>query len=92
MFVKYAKAFVILPGGFGTFDELFESLNLIQTKRIDRFPVILVGSDYWSGLIDWLKSCVLKRYGCISKKDLSIFSLVDTPEEVVEKIKEFYKE
>lgn len=92
MFVKYAKAFVILPGGYGTFDELFESLNLIQTKRIDRFPVILVGSDYWRGLIDWLKSCVLKKYHCISKEDLFIFSLVDEPSEVVKKIKEFYKE
>ena len=92
MFVKYAKAFVILPGGYGTFDELFESLNLIQTKRIDRFPVILVGTDYWSGLIDWLKSCVLRRYRCLSKKDLFIFSLVDKPQEVLEKVKEFYKE
>jgi len=92
MFVKYAKAFVILPGGFGTFDELFESLNLIQTEKINRFPVILVGSDYWSELIDWLKSCVLRRYHCISEEDLFIFSLVDTPDQVVEKIKQFYKE
>lgn len=92
MFVKYAKAFVILPGGYGTFDELFESLNLIQTKRIQRFPVVLVGSDYWSGLIDWLKSVVLKKYHCVSKKDLFIFSLVDTPMQVLEKIKEFYRE
>ncbi len=91
MFAKYAKAFVILPGGYGTFDELFESLNLIQTKKIDRFPVILVGSDYWQPLIDWLKDTVLKRHRCISKKDLSIFTLVETPQEVTEKIREFYR-
>lgn len=90
MFVKYAKAFVILPGGYGTFDELFESLTLIQTKRIEGFPVILVGSDYWQPLIDWLKFCVLKKYHCISQKDLLIFNLVDRPSEVVQKIKEFY--
>lgn len=91
MFAKYAKAFVILPGGYGTFDELFESLNLIQTERIDRFPVILVGKDYWQPLIDWLKDTVLKRYRCISKKDLSIFTLVESPQEVIERIKEFYR-
>lgn len=89
MFVKYAKAFVILPGGFGTFDELFESLNLIQTQRIGRFPIVLVGEDYWQGLIAWLKSTVLKK-GCISKKDLKVFTVVDKAEEVVEVIKRFY--
>lgn len=89
MFVKYAKAFVILPGGFGTFDELFESLNLIQTQRIIRFPIVLVGKDYWQGLIAWLKSTVLKK-GCISQKDLKIFTVVDKAEGVVEVIKRFY--
>ncbi|MFA5361724.1 MAG: TIGR00730 family Rossman fold protein [Candidatus Omnitrophota bacterium] len=90
MFVKYAKAFVIMPGGYGTMDELFESLNLIQTCRINRFPVVLLGKEYWSGLIDWMKENVLGR-GCISPEDLDIFSVVDEPEEVIKSIREFYK-
>jgi len=90
MFVKYAKAFVILPGGYGTFDELFESLNLIQTERIGKFPVVLVGQDYWQGMLDWLRSKALKE-GNISKKDLDIFTVVDSPKEVVETIRKFYK-
>ncbi|MDP2940039.1 MAG: TIGR00730 family Rossman fold protein [Candidatus Omnitrophota bacterium] len=89
MFVKYAKAFVIMPGGFGTLDELFESLNLIQTKRIEEFPVILVGCDYWQGLIDWIKNTAIKR-NCIPAQDLKIFSVVDEPEEVVKEIRKFY--
>jgi uncharacterized protein (TIGR00730 family) len=89
MFLKYGKAFVIFPGGFGTMDELFESLNLIQTQRVESFPVILVGSNYWKGLVGWLKSMVLKE-GCISKSDLYIFNIVDTPEKVVSTIKKFY--
>jgi len=90
MFVKYAKAFVILPGGFGTFDEFFESVTLIQTNRIKKFPVILVGSQYWKGLADWLSETVLKNKR-ISKKDLDIFKIVDKPEEVVSAIKKFYR-
>ena len=90
MFLKYAKAFIILPGGFGTMDELFESLNLIQTERVGRFPVILVGSDYWQGLLDWLKAMVLKK-GCISTSDLAIFTVVDTPEQVLSTINKFYR-
>lgn len=90
MFVKYAKAFVIVPGGYGTMDELFESLNLIQTERIRRFPVVLLGKDYWGGLIGWLKGSPLKR-GCISRQDLKILNIVDSPEEVVKIIKDFYK-
>ncbi len=89
MFVKYAKAFVIMPGGYGTFDELFESLNLIQTERIQKFPVVLVGSDYWSGLIQWLKKTVVEK-GCIAKSELDIFKIVDKPKDVVEIIKKFY--
>lgn len=89
MFVKYAKAFIIFPGGYGTLDELFESLNLIQTQRIENFPVILVGSDYWRGLIAWLKSMVLEKY-CISASDLNLFKIVDKPQEVVDIIKKFY--
>lgn len=89
MFVKYADAFVIMPGGFGTLDELFESLNLIQTERIGRFPVIMVGKDYWQGLVDWIKRVPLKE-NCIKQEDLNIFKVVDKPEEVVKAIKEFY--
>jgi hypothetical protein len=89
MFVKYAKAFVILPGGYGTFDELFESLNLIQTKRIGKFPVVLMGKQYWQGAIDWLQDTVLKS-GCIGKSDLNIFSVTDNPKEAVKIINDFY--
>ena len=89
MFVKYAKAFVILPGGYGTLDELFESLNLIQTSRIGKFPVVLMGKDYWKDLVDWLKSRVLNK-GCISAVDLKVFTVVDTPKEAVSAINRFY--
>jgi len=89
MFLKYARAFVIFPGGFGTLDEFFESTTLIQTQRMERFPVILFGSDYWQGLITWLKDKVLKD-GNIDKADMAIFQVVDTPEEVVEIIRKFY--
>jgi len=90
MFVKYAKAFVILPGGYGTLDEFTEAINLIQTERIPKFPVVLFGKDYWQGMITWIKDVVLK-HGNISKKDLDIFTLVDTPQEVVAAIKGFYE-
>jgi uncharacterized protein (TIGR00730 family) len=85
MFVKYAVAFVILPGGFGTLDELFEALTLIQTRRIKPFPVILVDRKYWSGLVDWLSAVVAKE-GKIGPKDLDLFVLCDDPEEVVSTI------
>lgn len=89
MFVKYAKAFVIFPGGYGTMDELFESLTLIQTKRIETFPVILVGSQYWQGLLDWLKNTMAVEKN-IDVSDLNMFKVVDTAEEVVKEIKDFY--
>ncbi|MDP3142943.1 MAG: TIGR00730 family Rossman fold protein [Candidatus Omnitrophota bacterium] len=89
MFVKYANAFVIMPGGFGTLDELFESLNLIQTERIGKFPVVMVGKDYWKGLVDWIKRFPLKE-NCIRPEDLNIFKVVETPEEVVKAIRDFY--
>lgn len=89
MFVKYAKAFVIMPGGFGTLDEFFESINLIQTERINKFPVVLFGREYWQGMIDWLKNKVLEA-GNISKEDLGIFVLVDKPKDVVAAINRFY--
>jgi hypothetical protein len=86
MFVKYAVAYVIMPGGFGTLDELFEALTLIQTKRIRSFPVVLVDSRYWKGLIDWMKETLLKAK-FISSSDLDIFHIVDKPEEAVSIIK-----
>jgi uncharacterized protein (TIGR00730 family) len=86
MFVKYAVAYVIMPGGFGTLDELFEALTLIQTKRIKSFPVVLIDSLYWQGLIDWIK-CTLIKEKAISESDLDIMTLVDTPEEAVRIIK-----
>ncbi len=90
MFVKYAKAFVIMPGGYGTLDEFTEAINLIQTKRIPKFPVVIFGSEYWKGMLDWLKDTVLKR-GNISREDLNIFTVVDTPKDVVSVIKRFYE-
>ena len=90
MFVKYAKAFVIMPGGYGTLDEFYEAINLIQTERIPKFPVVLFGSEYWKDMVDWLKDTVLKS-GNISKEELNIFTVVDKPKEVVEAIKKFYK-
>jgi hypothetical protein len=89
MFVKYAKAFVILPGGYGTFDEFFEAITLIQTERIKKFPVILFGGKYWNGLLDWLKEVVLAE-GNISKSDLDIFTVVDDPKDVIKVINKFY--
>jgi hypothetical protein len=91
MFVKYAQAFVVLPGGFGTLDELFESITLIQTNKIGRFPIILVGSDFWSGLIDWIKSTLHKKFHTISEEDFDLFKVVDDPSEVISVINEFYK-
>jgi uncharacterized protein (TIGR00730 family) len=88
MFVKYAIAYVILPGGFGTMDELFEALTLIQTKRIKSFPLILMGSDYWQGLLDWLKKTMLAE-GKILPADLDLIQVVDEPEEVVKLIKKY---
>ncbi|HLD83222.1 MAG TPA: TIGR00730 family Rossman fold protein [Candidatus Omnitrophota bacterium] len=90
MFVKYAKAFVIMPGGYGTLDEFTEAINLIQTERIPKFPVVLFGSEYWKGMLDWLKDMVLKN-GSISPQDLDIFTVVDEPKEVVSVIKKFYE-
>ena len=83
MFVKYSLAFVIFPGGFGTLDELFEALTLIQTKKIRNFPIVLVGTQYWSGMLDWLRAVVLPG-GKISEHDLDIFHITDSPAEVVE--------
>jgi len=86
MFIKYAVAYIILPGGFGTMDELFESITLIQTHKIKPFPVILMGSKYWKGLLDWIKEVVLKE-GKISPADLEILQVIDEPEEMIKIIK-----
>jgi hypothetical protein len=91
MFVKYAQGFIVLPGGFGTLDETFEALTLIQTQKIDKFPVILVGSEFWGGLIDWIKEVLLKQEKNISPEDLDLISIVDTAEEAVSEINTFYK-
>jgi len=91
MFVKYSQGFVVMPGGFGTLDELFEAITLIQTKKIGRFPIILVGSDFWGGLMDWIKNTLRDKFETISPKDLDLIHVVDTKEEVAEIIDTFYK-
>lgn len=90
MFVKYTKGFIVFPGGFGTLDEFTEAITLIQTKRIHKFPVILMGTEYWKGFIEWMEKTTLKR-GYIDKEDLNIFKLTDSPEEAVNSIIKFYK-
>lgn len=89
MFMKYAQGFVVLPGGFGTLDELFEALTLIQTNKIAKFPIVLVGSTYWKGLLDWIRSTMLIENN-INETDLEIFKICDTPEEAAMVIKVFY--
>lgn len=90
MFQKYAQGFIVLPGGFGTFDEFFESATLIQTGKIGRFPIVLVGKDFWKGLVDWIKEVVQHEEHNISQKDIELFQVVDTADEAVEVINEFY--
>ncbi len=91
MFVKYSQGFVVMPGGFGTLDELFEAMTLIQTKKIGRFPIILVGSEFWGGLVDWIKETLRDRFHNISPEDIDLFSVVDTEDEVIEKLNAFYQ-
>lgn len=89
MFIKYAQGFIVLPGGFGTMDELFESLTLIQTRKIGKFPIVMVGKDYWSGLLDWIKTVlVTEKY--INPDDMKLFTIVDTSDEAVAVIDSFY--
>jgi uncharacterized protein (TIGR00730 family) len=92
MFVKYAQAFVVMPGGMGTLDELFEALTLIQTEKIGRFPIVLVGTSFWSGLVDWIKEVMLEKEGNISAEDLDLFTIVDESDDVIKVIDEFYIE
>lgn len=91
MFVRYAQAFVVLPGGFGTLDELFEALTLIQTQKIKPFPVYMVGKEYWKGMLDWLKDTVLAR-GNIKASDLDLIRLCDDPDEIAEGIEKHYRQ
>jgi len=91
MFVKYAQAFVVMPGGFGTLDELFEALTLIQTKKIEKFPVILFDSDFWKGLIDWIKVKLRDEYQYVSPDDLDLIYITDDVDEVVKIITDFYE-
>ena len=90
MFLKYAQAYIIMPGGFGTLDELFETITLIQTQRIRKMPIIMVGKDYWDGLILWIKDKLLKEK-MASEKDLDLFHLLDDPEDIVRIVEDFYK-
>ncbi len=90
MFQKYAQGYIVLPGGFGTFDEFFESATLIQTGKIGRFPIVLVGSDYWNGLVDWIEEKVLEEQKNISPEDKKLFTVVDTADEAVDVIVDFY--
>lgn len=90
MFMKYAQGFIVLPGGFGTMDELFEALTLIQTDKIEKFPIALVGKKYWKGLMDWIKSTVLEKEKNINPGDLELVKLVDNADEAVDHIENFY--
>lgn len=90
MFVKYSQGFVVMPGGFGTLDELFEAITLIQTGKVAKFPIILVDRKFWGGLFEWVKTTLLTTYGNISPEDLDLVHLVDTPDEVIEILELFY--
>ena len=92
MFVRYAQAFVVMPGGFGTLDELFEAITLIQTNKIERFPVILYGSEFWSGCIDWIKNTVSKKFNNVSTNEILLFEVVDTKDEIIDILKNFYND
>jgi uncharacterized protein (TIGR00730 family) len=91
MFVKYAQGFIVLPGGVGTLDELFEAITLIQTQKIGKFPIVLVGKTYWDGLLDWIKATMLEKEKNISIEDLDLINVVDTPKQAVAIINNFYK-
>jgi uncharacterized protein (TIGR00730 family) len=91
MFVKYSQGFVVMPGGFGTLDELFEAITLIQTKKIGKFPIILVGTEFWSGLLDWIKNVLIDKQKNANPEDLNLIKVVDSAEEVVEALDNFYK-
>ena len=91
MFVKYSQGFVVMPGGFGTLDELFEAITLIQTKKIGKFPIILVGTDFWSGLIGWINTVLIEKEKTVHLEDMNLIKIVDTEDEVVKALDDFYK-
>jgi uncharacterized protein (TIGR00730 family) len=91
MFVKYSQGFVVMPGGFGTLDELFEAITLIQTNKIAKFPIILVGTEFWSGLLEWIKGTLDKKFFTVSPNDIDLLHVVDTSDEAVAIINEFYE-
>ena len=90
MFVKYAAGFIIFPGGFGTLDEMFESLTLIQTQKVQKFPVVLVGKEFWGGLLDWIKGTLADKYKTISPEDMDLFHLTDSAEEAVDYVTQHF--
>ena len=90
MFVRYAQGFVVMPGGFGTLDEVFEAITLIQTHKVEKFPIILVSSEFWSGMLDWIKETLLKENNNISSKDLELIKIADTKEDVIDILEEFH--
>ena len=90
MFIRYSQGFVVMPGGFGTLDEVFEAATLIQTKQTEKFPIILVGSEYWRGVVDWIKETLVLENNNINKEDLELFKIADTKEEVIDFLEEFH--
>ena len=92
MFIRYSQGFVVMPGGLGTLDEVFEAMTLIQTKEAEKFPIILVGSEYWKGIVDWIKKTMLLENNHISKEDLELFKIADTKEEVASILEEFHND
>ncbi|MBT4959843.1 MAG: TIGR00730 family Rossman fold protein [Flavobacteriaceae bacterium] len=90
MFMKYSKGFVVMPGGFGTLDELFEAITLIQTKKAERFPIILVGSEFWNKCYNWIKDELVSKYNYISAKELDLISIVDSSDDVIKILSDFY--
>ncbi len=90
MFVRYSQGFIGMPGGFGTFDEFFEAITLIQTEKIGRFPIVLVGKSFWGDMVSWLKNVVFKQEGNVSEDDFELFNLVDDPQEAIDIIDDFY--
>lgn len=92
MFVKYSQGFVVMPGGFGTLDELFEAITLIQTHKIDKFPIILVGREFWGGLVEWVQTTLCDNFKNISTEDMDLVQVVDTEDEVIEILDKFYDE
>lgn len=92
MFIKYSQGFVVMPGGFGTLDEFFEAITLIQTQKSTSFPIILVGKDFWSGLLEWIKNTLADKFQTISQSDLDLISVVDHEDDVVKILDDFYNQ